>query len=52
MNYTSWDKVPTEVLSDCISRKIITGEKAMVAQVFISKGGVVAARGAYEILRS
>jgi quercetin dioxygenase-like cupin family protein len=41
MNYTSWDKVPTEVLSDCISRKIITGEKAMVAQVFISKGGVV-----------
>jgi quercetin dioxygenase-like cupin family protein len=41
MNYTSWDDVPTEVLSECISRKVITGERAMVAQVFIAKGGVV-----------
>jgi quercetin dioxygenase-like cupin family protein len=41
MNYISWDNVPTEILSHCISRKIITGEKAMVAQVFIKKDGVV-----------
>ena len=28
-------------MSDVISRKIITGEKAMVSQVFIKKDGVV-----------
>jgi len=36
-----WDTVHTEVMSDKIWRKVITGEKAMVAQVFIAKGGVV-----------
>jgi len=28
-------------MSDVISRKLFTGEKAMMAQVFIKKGGVV-----------
>src|SRR5258708_34253548 len=41
MQYYSWDDFPLEVMSDSISRKIITGEKAMVAQVFIKKGGIV-----------
>jgi len=41
MKHFEWEKVPTEVLSDTISRKIITGEKAMVAQVFIAKDGIV-----------
>jgi len=41
MTHFEWDTVPTEVLSDTISRKVITGEKAMVAQVFIAKGGIV-----------
>src|SRR3977135_3333991 len=41
MTHFEWDKVQTEVLSDTISRKVITGEKAMVAQVFIAKGGIV-----------
>jgi quercetin dioxygenase-like cupin family protein len=36
-----WDAMPKEILSPTIARKIITGEKAMVAQVFIAKGGVV-----------
>jgi quercetin dioxygenase-like cupin family protein len=40
-SHRSWDAVPLEVMSDVISRKIITGEKAMVAQVFISKNAVV-----------
>jgi quercetin dioxygenase-like cupin family protein len=35
--------VNTEVLNPTIRRKVITGEKAMVAQVFIAKGGVVPA---------
>ena len=30
-----------EVLSPTIGRKIITGDKAMVAQVFLAKGAVV-----------
>jgi len=33
--------MPKEVLSPTIARKIISGERAMVAQVFIAKGGVV-----------
>ena len=41
MEYTTWEAVPLEVMSDVISRKIVTGEKAMVAQVFIKKDGVV-----------
>jgi quercetin dioxygenase-like cupin family protein len=41
MTHFKWDDVRTEVLSETISRKVITGEKAMVAQVFIAKGGIV-----------
>ena len=41
MELYSWDQVEREVLNPRISRKVITGEKAMVAQVFIAKGGVV-----------
>ncbi len=39
-HYT-WEKMDREVLSPSIWRKIVAGEKAMVAQVFIAKGGVV-----------
>src|ERR1043165_7291146 len=41
MLYTTWDAIPMEKMSDLISRKIFTGEKAMVAQVFLKKGAVV-----------
>jgi quercetin dioxygenase-like cupin family protein len=41
MEYQTWDSVPLETMSDMISRKIITGDKAMVAQVFLKKGAVV-----------
>ena len=41
MEYQTWESVPLEVMSDMISRKIITGDKAMVAQVFFKKGAVV-----------
>jgi quercetin dioxygenase-like cupin family protein len=41
MEHFSWEKVKTEVLSEKISRKVITGERAMVAQVFLAKGAVV-----------
>jgi|SRR5579875_185371 quercetin dioxygenase-like cupin family protein len=39
--FHSWDSVPLETLSDVISRKVISGEKAMVAQVFLKKDAVV-----------
>jgi quercetin dioxygenase-like cupin family protein len=41
MEYTSWESVPLEIMSDMISRKIVTGDKAMVAQVFLKKDAVV-----------
>jgi quercetin dioxygenase-like cupin family protein len=43
MEFYKWNEVRTEVLSEKISRKIITGDKAMVAQVFLNKGAVVPA---------
>jgi quercetin dioxygenase-like cupin family protein len=39
--FQPWDSVPLESMSDLISRKIVTGEKAMVAQVFLKKDAVV-----------
>ncbi len=41
MQYLPWDKVKKEVMNDKIWRKVITGEKVMIAQVFIAQGGVV-----------
>ena len=41
MELFTWDSMPKEQLNEFIGRKIISGEKAMVAQVFIAKGGVV-----------
>ena len=41
MQLFSWDDVRTEVMNASLKRKVITGDKAMVAQVFIEKGGVV-----------
>jgi quercetin dioxygenase-like cupin family protein len=41
MEHYTWENMEKEVLNPRISRKVIAGEKVMVAQVFISKGGVV-----------
>ena len=41
MRFYQWDAVRTEELNPKISRKVIAGDKAMVAQVFIAKGGIV-----------
>jgi unsaturated pyranuronate lyase len=41
MEHFSWDNVRKEVLSPTIWRKVISGDRAMIAQVFIAKGGVV-----------
>ena len=39
--FQTWDSIPHEYMSDVISRKLVTGEKAMVAQVFLKKDAVV-----------
>src|SRR5712672_847778 len=41
MEHFSWESVPLEQMSELISRKVISGEKAMVAQVFLKKDAVV-----------
>ena len=41
MEHYTWDDMEKEAMSDVISRRIIAGEKAMVAQVFLAKGAVV-----------
>ena len=43
MQLYSWETVKKEVMNPHLWRKVISGEKAMVAQVFIAKGGVVPA---------
>ena len=41
MQVFSWDSVKKEVMNQKIWRKVISGEKAMLAQIFIAKDGVV-----------
>jgi quercetin dioxygenase-like cupin family protein len=41
MEHFSWESVKKEVLSDKIWRKVISGEKITMAQIFIAKDGVV-----------
>jgi quercetin dioxygenase-like cupin family protein len=41
MEHYTWADLDKEVLNERIWRKVISGDKAMVAQVFIAKGGVV-----------
>jgi quercetin dioxygenase-like cupin family protein len=41
MELFSWENVKKEVLNDKISRKVISGEKITLAQIFIAKDGVV-----------
>ena len=41
IQYYAWDDVPLETMSDLISRRIVSGEKAMMAHVYIKKDGVV-----------
>ncbi|HEV2289794.1 MAG TPA: cupin domain-containing protein [Candidatus Acidoferrales bacterium] len=40
-NVTSWEKIETEKLNEQISRKMIFGEKAMLARIALAKGAVV-----------
>ncbi len=41
IQYRRWNDVPLEKVTDQISRKLITGQDMMLAQVFIAKGAIV-----------
>ena len=41
MELFSWETVKKEVLNDKLARKVISGEKITVAQIFLAKEGVV-----------
>ena len=37
----TWDEMEKEVMSDQLSRRYVTGEKAMLAQIYLKKGALV-----------
>jgi quercetin dioxygenase-like cupin family protein len=41
MQLLAWARVKKEALNDKMWRRMITGEKAMIAEISIAKGGVV-----------
>ena len=36
-----WDEIASERVTDMISRKIVTGEREMLAQIWLKKGAIV-----------
>ena len=36
-----WDDMPKERVTDLIDRRIVTGEKMMIAHVYLAKGAIV-----------
>lgn len=36
-----WDEIRRETMTDDISRRVFTGERAMLAQVYLDKGAIV-----------
>src|SRR5271168_1269047 len=41
MKFFTWETVELETMSGVISRRVVSGEKAMVAQVYLKKDAVV-----------
>lgn len=39
--HLSWDGLPLERVTDAISRRLVTGERAMLAHVYLDAGSVV-----------
>jgi quercetin dioxygenase-like cupin family protein len=37
----AWDEVPKEQVTDGISRRLVTGERMMIAHVYLDRGSVV-----------
>lgn len=41
VNLFRWDELALEKVTEMISRKIITGERAMVSQIYLKRGALV-----------
>ena len=50
MELFTWDEMPKEHMNDLIGRKMIVGEKCMIAQIFIATFGLhpIGRKHAYE----
>jgi quercetin dioxygenase-like cupin family protein len=41
VRHFNWDALPKETVTDAISRRLVTGERSMLAHVYLDKGCVV-----------
>ncbi len=41
VQHVRWDEIALDRVTDMISRKIVTGEREMLAQIFLAKGAIV-----------
>lgn len=41
VSFTRWDDLPHERVTDLLTRKIVNGDRMMMAQVFLQKGCIV-----------
>ncbi len=41
VRHQKWDDVPLEVVTDALTRRVFTGERMMLAHVYIEKGSIV-----------
>ena len=41
VHHAAWDHIPKERVTDDISRRLFTGERMMIAHVYLAKGAVV-----------
>ena len=41
VTFYRWDEMPKEELSDTLARRLITGERVMLAHVYLKKGSIV-----------
>jgi quercetin dioxygenase-like cupin family protein len=41
VNFYRWDEMPKEELTDTFARRLITGDRVMLAHVYLKKGSIV-----------
>ncbi len=41
IRHEKWDEIPREAVTDDIARRLFTGERMMLAQVYLDKGSIV-----------
>ncbi len=41
VTFYRWEEMPKEVLSDTLTRRLITGERIMLTHVYLKKGSIV-----------